>query len=486
MKVWVNTPVIDGDRVFFSWRQSGPNPFQRANELSFRYEGIDLRGFSTYVFYEVFLSLQLRIFVSAQEPVELIFPEPIPARAVEFWRAFHGANEVEIGPIIDIESYEPRIGSARHETRKVAIFYGGGKDSMLATGMLTELFGDDQVVLIQYVAPVNPAAGTLAMHERRQERHMLAPIRKLRGVATQRVFTDYVSNLNEEGLKHRPHRQLYTAGALPAMLAWGTEYSSFGDTRTDFAILEDRDGRRNYKYSGSRPEIIGPQSTYYQRALRFDHKLSNVNFAFSTTQDHVLLIERYPELLPATVPCTNGNSSERFCHRCYKCMFWAVTGLSAGFVDPNIDYDRILTENQWTQRIVDHAKTGVELTYYGNAEWVEGLLKVPIIYQPICHVFSKIDPDLLNGRIGYQARTNLYIMMALLGNTHFPNQEVVAQEIFDFVGGDLMPRIAKLASEHQPMVDKLPAPWIYSNREAIIDYTTRMPTRLDALSFLRD
>lgn len=485
MKVWVDPPQIDGDRVFFSWRQSGPNPFQRTNEFYFCYEGIDLTAFSHHLLFEVFLSLQLRIFVRHDIPVRLIFPEPVPARSVDFWRAFHDADNVEIGPIADIERYEPDISPSRHPKRKAAIFYGGGKDSMLATGFLTEIFGDDQVVLIQYVAPITPTDGAMATHERRQKKFMLDPVQALRGVAVQRVFTNYLANLNEAGIKLRPHRQFFTAGALPALVAWGTEHSTFGDTRTDFPVLMSKNGERHYTFSGSRPEILAAQTAHYRNALGFDHHLANVNFPFSTSQDHVLLIKRYPELLPATVCCSSGSSRERFCHRCHKCMTWALIGLTAGQVEPDIDYDRLFRENQWVLRIVAYAETGVELTYYGNAIWTSGLMKVPNIYQPVCHTLATVDPGLLKGRIGSAGLANLYTMMALLGNTQFANQEVVAREIIDFAGGDLMQRIAKLAAEHHPMVDKLPGPWIHDRREAIIDYQTRMPTRMDNLPHIR-
>jgi hypothetical protein len=477
--VWVDSPVIDGDHVYFAWRQTAENPYQRANEFYFRYEGIDLASFSSSLLFEIFLSLQLKIFKQYRFPISLTFPEALPSRSVEFWKAFHGADEIEIGPISDIEGYEPIASPLPHPTRKAAIFYGGGKDSMLATGLLSEILGDDQVVLVQYVAPITPTAGAMAMHERRQQRYMLDPVRKLRGVATQRVFTNYLANLTETGIKFRPHRQFFTAGALPALLAWRTEYSTFGDTRTDFPVFMLENGKRHYTFSGSRPEILAAQSMHYQEALGFNHQLTNVNFAFSTSQNQVLLTRRYPELLPATVSCTTGNSRERFCHRCYKCMIWAIFGLAAGHVDPDVDYDRLLTQNEWMMNLVNYADTGVDLSFHGNAIWVDGLMKYPISYQPICHSLASLDPDLLKGRVGLKARANLYTMLALFGNTRFENQEVVAKEIFDFTGIDLMYRVAKLASEHHPMVAKLPGPWIVGRREAIIDYQTRMPTRLD-------
>lgn len=486
LEVWVDPPYVDGDRVLFSWGQSAPNPYQRANEFWFRYEGIDLSSFTIDLWHEIFLAMQLRVFAGFGEPVEIHFAAPVPAPSIAYWQAFHDADQVTLGPIAGVDTYQPISKPIEHRQCRAAIFYGGGKDSMLSTGMLTELYGDDQVLLIQYVAPITPTAGAMAMHERRQERHMLAPVRRLRNVATQRVFTNFLANLTETGIKLRPHRQFYTVGALPVMLTYGVRESTFGDNRTDFAILRKSDGGYDFKFPGSRPEVLAAQTKHYQRVLQFDHVLNNITFPYATDQNQLLLIKRYPELLPATVPCTHGNSSERFCHRCYKCLVWAIWGLGAGYIEPQIDYDRLLTQNEWALRLVNHAETGVELTQCGNAPWVPGLVRWPMVYQGICHALAVCDPAPLLTRLGPEARANLYTMLAMYGNTRFDNIYVVAREIIDFVGTDLIRKTSSIAAEHYPVVDRLSGPWFYSNRESIIDFTTRMPTRMDKLPHLQD
>ncbi|CAN5411350.1 hypothetical protein BH09CHL1_BH09CHL1_06130 [soil metagenome] len=486
MNVWVDAPVIDGDRVHFSWRQSEPNPFQRANEFYFRYVDIELDAFSPQLFWEMFLALQLKVFARYESPVAIELPYAIGAKSAAFWQAFHDGEHIEIGPLTDIESYEPLIVPSDQPAKQAAVFYGGGIDSVLATGWLTELLGDDNVVLIQYIAPFNPAHGKMAFHERRQRTLMLDPIQRLRQVSAQRVFSDFLSNYTKEGLEKPPHRELYTAGALPALLWHGASTSTLGDVRTDFAIIVDQDGTRDYHFAESRPERLDAQSRHYQRVLGFNHRLGDLNFPFSVSQNHHLLIARYPELLPAAVSCMSGTSKERFCHRCYKCFKSMLFGLSAGYMYPEMNYDRMLSENQWVLRLVAYADSGVELNFHGNAIWTEGLTETANAYQSMCHALATIDPEMIIDTIGLAALANLYTMMALFGNTRFPNQEVVAQEILDFVGGDLIHEVGRLAAEHYPMVDQLPAPWLWGDRESIIDFQTRVATKMDDLPHLRD
>jgi hypothetical protein len=487
MKVWVEAPVVSGDRVLFRWRQSEPNAAQYGEEFFFRYEDIDLVSFSSQLFYEIFLALQLRVFAGYGKPVEVIFPEPVSTRSVDFWRAFHDAELVQVGPLADIDAYAPRTGreNAAFPRKTAAIFYGGGKDSVLSTGLLTEVFGDDQVVLIQYVAPMTSTAGAFAMHERRQESLMLAPIRAARRITTQRVYTDYLATFTEAGEHLRPHRQFYTAGALPALIAWGAEYSTLGDTRHDYAILPRANGQRQYVFPRSRPEIHAALSTHYRRVLGFEHTVTNINFPFTTVQDVGFLHARYPELMPLAVMCTRAGTRERWCYQCSKCMNWAVYALAAGYVDPRMDYDRALTEPSVVRKLIAYAGTGAELSRHGNAPWVNGLTGFPQTFQAICHALAMCDPDRLAGRIGAQALTNLYTMIALYGNTRFHNQAVVAQDAIELTGVDLVRRVGKLAGEHYPVVDKLPGPWLHGDIEAIIDFRTRMPHPVRELPHIR-
>jgi hypothetical protein len=487
MKIWVERPQIDGDRVLFRWRQSEPNPYQLANEFFFRYEGIELSHFSNQLFYEIFLAQQLRVFVGYAKPIEVIFPEPVSSRSIDFWQAFHDANDIILGPAADIERYQPRTAPdpAIRAPKKAAIFYGGGKDSVLALGMLTEIFGNDQVLLIQYIAPMTPTAGAFAMHESRQETMMLEPARAARGVTTQRIYTDFVANFTQVGLPLRPNRQLYTAGALPAMIAWGVEYSTVGDTRHDFPILARPNGKRHYVFPRSRPEMHAALSTHYRRVLGFDHTVTNINFPFTTSQDAALIYKRYSELMSIAVMCTRGNAKQLYCYRCSKCLNWALYGLAAGYVEPRMDYDRVLTEPLAVQRFVNYANQGAELTQHGNAPWFKTLTNTPQTIQPICHSLASGDPERLKGRIGRQARANLYTLIAMFGNTRFENHEIVHQDAIDFTGVDLMKRVGELAAEHYPVKARLPEPWIHGDVDAIIDFQTRMPHAVFDLPHIR-
>lgn len=123
---------------------------------------------------------------------------------------------------------------------------------MANAALLGQLHGADQTLLVQYIGPLRQSERLARDMERRQERLMLAPARERLGFATQIVRTDYQAIFRPEGYRARPHVELYTAGALPVLIAREVQISSFGNARTDDQILSTADDGRRY-WRRSRP-----------------------------------------------------------------------------------------------------------------------------------------------------------------------------------------------------------------------------------------
>jgi hypothetical protein len=477
MKVWVEKPVVAGDTVHFQWRQSEPNRFQARNDFFIRYEDVDLSIFATPLFIEIFLALQLKVFAAYREPIDVIFSEPVPAPSIAYWTAFHRAERVAIGPISDMLVYQPllRTPPRPERRRRAAVFFGGGKDSSVTAALLAEIYGNDQVALFQYIGPLRQDADLATRMELRQENLMLRPARENLGYATQKIWTDYQAIFMPDGYVARPHVELYTAGALPALIDRNVEVSSFGYARTDYPILPRPNGGRKYLYPMSRPEVLDTQTTHYQRTLGFNHTLTNLTFLFPNIVNFRLLHARYPAAFAQIVGCTQAGPTTPWCFKCGKCFLYAVYSLFTGAIDPKFDYETAFTQSGDARRWVAYAESGVEQTVYGNAPWRSDLM-YPVVYTVLCHIFANIDVSLLKGCISTEAANNLHLFAALFGNHQFPNTHLLATEVADFLGGSLAHRAQAIAAEHFPVVERLPGPVLQGNTETIIDYRTRMST----------
>lgn len=487
MKVLVEAPSIDGETVVFRWTQTEPNPYQYENSFSFRYEGIDLTRFSPLLFHEIFLGLQLQVFAAYGKPVEVVFPEPIPATTVAFWRTYHQAEQVTIGPIASFDAYSPwRSGRAPEPGRKsFAVLFGGGKDSNLATCLLAECYGADEVVLFQYVSPFFQSEAEVERLERRQEALMLGPAREALGVATQRAWTDYLAQHHRSHFAARPHLELYTLGLLPALLTWGVSLLATSIAWTSYPIRRLANGGVWFRFANSRPETLTTQRTHYRRVLGADIALTNLTLHFSTLTSYRVLAERYPAAFTRAIMCVGARPGERWCYQCAKCFDYARFGIACGMVDPRFDYDRLFARSGPVKDLVRYIESGVERTVFDNAPW-QPVVSERNRYLLDCHAYYLTSPGLIADRLSTEGLANLLLLKAAFGNSAFPGFEYAPSQIADLLGHESARRVAAIAAEHLEVVDVLPGPFLPDDPRFDYDFSIRMPTKTELLDHIRE
>jgi hypothetical protein len=466
MKARIALPEVQGDRVTFRWEQSARNPFQRENTFFFRYEGLDLSRFSPDLLIEIFLGLQLKVFAAYDEPVELEFARPVPRPSAEFWLAFHDAHRVTISPLADVASYDPWATSppADHPHYARAVFFGGGKDSMLAASLLAEIHGVDRVLLVQFVHPMLPGEGRAQRLERRMEELILQPAREALGFATRRVWTDYQAQFLPAGIQTRPHVELFTAGALPTLLAAGVAMCVFSYSLTAYFTRRLADGTTHFPDASSRPEVLTTQTAHYKVALGADLTVADVIFPLNAFQTFTMLQQRYDAAFQAIIMCMRAGVGERWCYGCTKCSFYAILSLACGWINPDFDYERFFTQSPFIKQLVTYAESGVELTDLGIAPW-QPFVSSSMQFFPFCHAASQISLDLVASLLSPDAFANFLLLKSLFGGRAFPTVEMIPQQAVDLGHHDDSSQIAMLAAQHFPIVAGVPMPQRVGNEE---------------------
>ncbi len=457
VQIKVELPIIRGESVEFRWTQSQPNPYQRVNSFNFRYESIELASFSPKLFFEIFLGLQLRVFAAYSEPVTIQFPIPIPRSTVDYWTAFHDAAHVTIAPIADTVTYSPWSGLPRIVTtkRKAAVFFGGGKDSTLAACLATEIEGPDQVVLVQFVGPLRPDPVHATRLEQRQQNLMLQPTANRLGVASQRVWTDFQAQFLPAGYHLRPNLELYTLGALPALLTWGIEWCTFSIPWTLYPTEQKSDGSTKIHYERSRPEELANLSRHYEHALGHPITVTNITFPLAAHLTYQLLAERYPEAAQEITSCTLGEVDERWCYRCAKCTGIMIWSLACGRPLASFDYDYFLSESPFIQRVVAHAQTGLELTATGNAPW-HPYISTQRGFDLVCSMVRNIDASVILPDLSVDALTNLALLQTLYGNRDFPEYNKVPIQPLEMLDPKIAAWLRPIIEQHLQMIETLP------------------------------
>lgn len=478
LRVEVAPPDVTGETVVFRWTQTDANPYQERNEFYLRYEGVDLAIFSPALLLELFLGLQFGVWRLDERPIEVILPDSVPASSVEFWRNYHGVTTITVSPTDDGTDYSPWAGDPPPITdrRSAAVFFGGGKDSILTTCLLSEIYDANNVLAVQFVIPRRRNTRHARALEQRQNSLMLEPVRQHLGIATQQVWTDYLANMRADNYRARPHAELFTLAGLPILLSRGVSFSTFCLSRTEYGFFYDDAGQRQFLNTRSRPEVLHAQSAHYQRDLRIDLTVTNLNLLFTGLSAMRLLTARYPEGFARVVSCVVAAPDERWCYQCRKCSWYPLFALQSGAVDPEFDYDRLFRTSPHLVRMVEYALSGVELSASGNAP-VDPALKEDHVFPMFCHIMATIDLGLIADRLSPEAVGNLLTIKALFGNRTYPGFEMIPAKAIALLDNEVARRVVAIASEHLRVTDDLAPPLIGDNPEMIYDFDVRMPTR---------
>jgi len=341
LTVDIYPPRISGDSVTFSWHQSLPNPFQNSDSWSFSYPGLDLSGFAPELLLEVFLALQIKVWGRHDGPVRLRLPFPMPASTIAFWRDYHRIANLDATPIAVDHPRDPWPGGASglHRQHDHIVFFGGGKDSGAAAGLLNEIGGPGSTLLLSHTASSDPRPVMQEAATRRIVEFIHQPVAAATGMPTATFWTDYLSNWRKESNPPRPFLEFFHAGTLPLLVAHGARLTSVGHPRNDFFLRVDAGAPpRPHRWSG-RPETLAALAAHYQRTWGLDLHPTSAVYPMSVNAEYTLLAERYPALYQTMLSC--ASPAQRWCYACRKCLRHALATLSTGREDAGFDYDRL-------------------------------------------------------------------------------------------------------------------------------------------------
>lgn len=347
MKVDVEMPRVRGPWVRFGWQQDGPNPRQRRNHFSIIYPGVPMWRVAPELLLEVFLSMQLPAFAGVDEPVEVRLPRPVPRAVPEWWCHYHAVHNVHVGPVTTAHGYRPFRSQPARQRDRIAVTFGGGKDSTLTAEAVIEDVGAENVLLLHGVNPFTLRRSALPLGALRSRRTILAPYRRppyqsptyRHGVRTAMMLTDFMGNLNRDRMA-RPGVNLYLTAGLPALLHHGCTEVTVSHTAGGYVVRQRPDGTLRWKNAQHRPESLDALGDYYADVLGVELRPTSTHYPVSEFVSFATLRHCYPRAFGQMVMCMRATKpSQRWCLDCKKCAEYALFGLALGHVDPDFDYD---------------------------------------------------------------------------------------------------------------------------------------------------
>ncbi len=269
---------------------------------------------------------------------------------------YRGTNDFE-RKIEIIEDGPPLDYSSAHSgSTRCATAFSGGKDSLVQTGLLTEL--TEKPALVATTSPMPP----LEDHITPRRRHILSEIQRRRDVTLIEVESDYRANFNlgfaqELGywisVNELTDTFLYSASLIAAGVAAGAT-RLFLASETQVQENVERDGRviqhNHFMYSaitqGAINAILRPFGVSYGSLI----------YPLHSFQGQELLWTRYADISDLQYSCWRTKVGEMMCNRCGQCLRIALCAFALG-KDPSrmgADWTSLLNEQRdWRPKNLD-------------------------------------------------------------------------------------------------------------------------------------
>jgi len=216
------------------------------------------------------------------------------------------------------------------DTRRCATAFSGGKDSLVQTGLLTEL--TEKPALVATTSPMPP----LEDHVTPRRRHILNEIQRRRDVTLIEVESDYRANFDLGfaqslgywiSVNELTDTFLYAASLVAAGVAVGATHL-FLASETQVQENVERDGRviqhNHFMYSAITQGALGA----LLRPFGVSH--GSLISSLHSFQVQELLWTRYGDISDLQYSCWRTKVGQMMCNHCGQCLRIALCALALG------------------------------------------------------------------------------------------------------------------------------------------------------------
>lgn len=337
----LHPPEITADSVTFRWSVEPASLLYRASRFTLRFpKEIDISSVSESLWWTIAL-ICLHSHWPLLRPCKVFLPVRLGPGEVEFWsrlldaevatletyrgtHRFVRAIEIVEGATL-LEPLQPVQDAGRCATA-----FSGGKDSLLQTGILSEL--TRKPILVTTTSPMPP----LEDHLTQRRRYVLSEITARRDVTLIEVQSDYRATWENELPIQQGYRIavneitdtfLYFAALLAVGVALGATHlflASETEVQENIGINGRVVQHQHFMYSAVTQRVL--QALLERAAIRYSSLTSSLH-SFQVQQ---LLWTRYADLRDLQYSCWNVRGDDAACSRCPQCLRLALCALALG------------------------------------------------------------------------------------------------------------------------------------------------------------
>jgi hypothetical protein len=339
--VVLHEPRIGGNTATFSWDVTPRTELYHRTtfELSFPPE-LDLSAVPRSLWWRIML-ISLHTQFAILRPCRVRLPVTLGARERGFWERLvdNAAIQIEAyggqhrpGRAAELLDSGPALVPVRVDTsqQRTAVAFSGGKDSLVLTGLLTEL--KQRPLLVMITSPVEWANDQVGS----ARKHALSHVARELSLETVEVQSDFRTAWDYEfsgregctlGVHELSDLALYH-GTVAAVAAARGIGRSFMASEANLQYNGERDGKVLLQ-----PEFLSTAVT--QGALdallaQFGLGQGSLTYPVHVPQVQALLLHRYRKLAGVEFSCFRARPGQQACSECPKCLIIAMMTLAAG------------------------------------------------------------------------------------------------------------------------------------------------------------
>lgn len=404
------------------------------------------------VFWSVFLSLMVPIVNTLDEKSLFVFPEDIPKYVAETWINFHSAKKITVYPISEEKSINPSKLMPKKDSKydrqyEAAVLYGGGKDSIYAYSVLSEILGTENVLIISFVYSWSQDA--ILKVDKRRDNFMLNPLRKDINSKIQKIISDFAAILTDFKKIHTPNVSIYTGPALPVLMKYRIHLLTHTNEFLSYRINNRESNYTDFNFKRSRPEYDDYLSERTNNYYNTNFAVKNLSYFLSGPAAFKIISERYPHMLKHISMCESiGNPNKRWCQNCHKCAEYVLYSLCYKYDQQNISTYHFFTDGQYIQNLLKNSKNLKPLTHgHQNCSWTK-FFSVAGHYESLSHVIASIDPEYVRRRTSDKGFSNFLKLKSKYGNRKFPLHESLIEPAFRQLNLPYAEKIKKIVLHH--------------------------------------
>lgn len=415
-KIKLLKPFVEKNRITFSWIPNKDEKYINGSKFYYEFGNSELSILSkqaiNFLFIGIVLSLwrdEKHILIDSEYPIEI--------EIIKHWMDYWDIASLEYIGLLADNSTSADLPFQQNEdfgnNTVAGLLFGGGKDSMMAAGVLDEIIQNNPLYLLSFLHPNALGVNFEEKLKLRRENLVLDPINKILDVNIVIVKTDLLGRAKSEKIRYSPHISLYTATSVILFELYGITDLFFNYEMPHYWMKQVDSTEKTPYFKKSRPEYLEFSSSFISSVTNKQYSISNMSLGTNIHLHMKILSERYPELWNINLTCEKKLQSEvRYCYNCHKCFFISLYGIISGKIPNGMDVESTIIGPFFDEKV---------LPMLSNVEYVENKNSFydanifAFAHQmDLFYWLNKLNLD--ETRLSNNAKNNLKIMKKHYGN----------------------------------------------------------------------